>query len=114
MERPVTQRSAVGQTARKMILALGLAAIVGGAAAGPALAHDDEWRGGWRGREGREHEWRRHEWREHEWREHHGYYRYGYAPGYVYAPGYAYVPPPVVYAPPVYAPPSLSFVFPLR
>ena len=88
---------------RRLTIALGVAALVGGIAASPAHADSDNWR---HGREaGRGH--RGHEWREHRWHEHH-VYAYGY-------PGYAYgYPPPVIYAPPVYAAPSLSFVFPLR
>ena len=90
----------------KVLLAVGVAVILGGAAALPARADDD-----WRRHEWREHE--RHEHWRHEWCEHHPY-RCG-VPGYVYG----YAPPPVVYAPPppppvVYAPPSLNVVIPLR
>ncbi len=104
-----------------LVLALGLGALLGGAAL-PARADDDwrrERREEWREREWREHERERHEWREHEWREwclrHPGAYAYpGYycsvpaPPPVVYVP--ATVPPPVVVAPP----PSIEVVVPLR
>lgn len=88
------------RTLRTLVLALGMAALMGGIAAAPALA-DDHWRHD-RG------------WREHEWRRHHPH------PVAVYpAPAYAYAPPPVIYAPPppppvVYAPPGLNIVVPLH
>ena len=87
----------VSSRLRTMIVALGAAAIVAGAAGG---ASADEWR--------REREWREHEWRE--WcRYHPGAYAY---PGY-YCPVPA--PPPVVYAPPppavIYAPPPPVVVY---
>jgi hypothetical protein len=96
---------------RRLIIAVGVTALVGGIAASPAHADNDHWRHGheaWRDHRG-------HEWREHRWHEHHGYAVRAY-PGYAYGypPPVIYAPPPVVYAPPVYAAPSLSFVFPLR
>jgi hypothetical protein len=117
MEHSAARPAAFEQRARTALLALGLAALLGGVAATPAFAEE-----GWRGRDGREHEWREHErrehawreheWREHEWREHEWreHYHYGYAPGYAYPPAFAYQPPPPAYV----APPTLSFVFPLR
>jgi hypothetical protein len=90
-------------------MAFGLAALIGGTAAAPARADDDDWHG--------HHGWRHHEWREHEWRERRPYaYVYPSYPSY----GYAYAPPPVIYAPPppppvYYAPPpGINFVFPIR
>lgn len=106
-----TRKSSVLRALRTMALALVLAAVAGGLPTRPALADNDGWHGGherheWRG----DRDWREHAWREHEARDRHGYYYYPYA----YArPAYVYAPPPVVYAPPVYAPPSVSFVFPL-
>ena len=90
----------IGRTAiRALVIALGMAAVLGGVTA-PARADDDGWR---------RHEWReRNEWREHEWRER-GWYGYpGYPAPYGYYGGY-YAPPPVVYAPPVYAPPPVVY-----
>jgi hypothetical protein len=70
---------------RSGLLALALAAVLGGAAAAPALA--DDWH---HGRDFRAHEWRgpvRHD---------HDYYRpYAYAP-----PAYRYAPPPAAYGAP--------------
>jgi hypothetical protein len=99
---------------RRLVLALGVAALAGGIATAPARADDDHWHHGHDGR--RDH--RGHERRDHHWREHHPYvvgaypgYAYGYPP----PPPVVYAPPPVVYAPPVYAPaPAVSFVFPLH
>ena len=89
------------QLRSKILMAFGLAAVMAGAAAGPARADDWRWH--------RYHEWHRP-----------GVVVYG-APGYYAPPGYVYAPqPPVVYeAPPpvVYAPPpapSLNVVVPLR
>jgi hypothetical protein len=95
--RPLNLRSIL----RNSVLALGLAAVVGGIAAVPASAeewhrygnygrydHDD----GWRAREYRAHEWREHEWREHEWREHR-YVRDYDGPRVVYGAPYYYGPP---------------------
>jgi hypothetical protein len=112
---------------RKLMLAVGVAAVASAIAVPAARADDGDWHH-------RHHEWREHEWHEHGWREYrpyaYGYPGYGYYdyPGY----GYAYAPPPVIYAPPpppvvyappppvVYAPPvyaapsSIDFVFPIR
>jgi hypothetical protein len=90
-----------------------MAALLGGIAALPAHADDDDWHHERRERREREH-------REHEWRERQAWCAYhpgacGYPQGYVYAP-----PPPVVYAPPppppvVYAPPpGLNIVVPIH
>jgi hypothetical protein len=89
-------------------MTLGMAAVIGGAAIGPARADDGDWNRGhheWRGRD-----WQEREWREREWRWHHpnAYVYQGY-PGYTY-----YAPPPVYYAPPpVYYQPqnSVDFLF---
>lgn len=92
---------------RLLVLGIGTSALLGGIAAMPARADDDDWQ---------RHEWREHERREHEWRERQAWCAYhpyacGYPSGYVYA-----APPPVVYAPPppppppvVYAPPAAGF-----
>ena len=87
------------RTLHTLVLALGMAALMGGIAAAPAHA-DDHWR---------------HDraWREHEWRRHHPHHVAVYAAP-VYAP-----PPAVVYAPPppppvVYAPPGINIVVPLH
>src|SRR4051812_41605933 len=83
--------------ARKLAATLGLALMLGGAAS-PAFAED--W-GHYR------QDWRAHEaWRHEQWREHARFRPYQYAAP---RPGYYYAPPPVTYAPP-----SLSFVFPIR
>jgi len=100
-------RIALGRT----VCALALAALIGGVAALPARAENDD-NNGWRGRGHQEarHDDRRdnrdaYRWREDEWHNDH--------PNVYVAPGYyAYAPPPVVYAPPP-VPPSLNFVFPL-
>jgi hypothetical protein len=88
--------------ARKTVMALALAGVLGGVAAGPALAddgtrhgagqqryeHQDRREQGWR-----EQGFRRQEWREPAYREHRAY-AYA-APSYRYAaPGYAYAPRP--------------------
>jgi hypothetical protein len=109
MSTVATRKSNLRHFLRNAALALVLATVTGCLAAGPALADNDGWhrgheRHGWRGDRG----WRGHEWRAHEWHQRRGYYPYVYA-----RPAYVYAPPPVVYAPPVYAPPSVSFVFPL-
>ena len=106
---------------RSMVLALGAAALLAGAAA-PAFADDDDWRHERRERHERE-EWRDHhehaEWRDREWHEwclrHPGAYAY---PGYVCPvpapPTVYYAPPPpppaVIYTPP----PSLEIVVPFH
>ncbi len=75
-----------GKTRRALgiaVTALVLAVAAGSIGARPALADDDGWQRGYE-----RHGWGEHEWRGHEWREHEC--------------------PPVVYAPP-----SISFVFPL-
>jgi hypothetical protein len=109
--------SSTRSTLRKTVLVLALAALSGGIAVGPALAHDaDDWRGDrheWRDRDGRGHERREHEWREREWREHHRVVYYAPPPRVVYVP-----PPRVVYAEPriIYReppPPSLNIIIPL-
>jgi hypothetical protein len=109
MSTVATRKSNLRHILRNTALALVLATVAGCLAAGPALADNDGWhrgheRHGWRGDRG----WRGHEWRAHEWHQRRGYYPYVYA-----RPAYVYAPPPVIYAPPVYAPPSVSFVFPL-
>jgi hypothetical protein len=109
MSTVATRKSNLRHFLRNAALALVLATVTGCLAAGPALADNDGWhrgheRHGWRGDRG----WRGHEWRAHEWHQRRGYYPYVYA-----RPAYVYAPPPVIYAPPVYAPPSVSFVFPL-
>jgi hypothetical protein len=90
---------------RSLMMALGVATIIGGISSRPALADDGWHHRGWRGDE----------WREHEWREREGRWHYPQAfvyPGY---PGYTYyAPPPVIYAPPppVYyapAPPPIYY-----
>ena len=104
---------------RKLMLAVGIAAVTSAIAMPAARADDDDWHH-------QRHQWREHDWHDHGWREYRPY-SYGY-PGY----GYAYAPPPVIYAPPpppvvyappppvVYAPPvyaapsSIEFVFPIR
>lgn len=87
---------------RSIVVALGAAALVTGAAS-TACADDEDWR---HGREHRE-RWGEHEW--HKWcRGHPGAFAY---PGY-YCPGHA--PPPVVVAPPpavIYAPPPPPVVY---
>lgn len=109
-----TTRSGTIRILCALVMGLGIAAVMGIAAA-PARADEDVWHRGHQ--DWREREWREHEWREREWR---GYHPYAYVyPGY---PGYAYsyAPPPVVYAPPppppvIYAPtPSVDFVFPVH
>ena len=106
---------------RGLVIALATVALLGGIAATPARADDDD--DGWRHRGWREHEWREREWREHEWRERREWCAYHpYECGRPY-PGYVYVappPPPVIYsAPPpppvVYAPaPSLDIIVPIH
>jgi hypothetical protein len=82
---------------RSGLLAVALAAVVGGVGIAPAFA-DGDWHRG-------DHDRYAHDWRGGDWRA---------APSFVYAaPGYAYYPAPGAgysYAPPVYAAPSLSFV----
>jgi hypothetical protein len=94
-------RIALGRT----VSALALAALIGGVAALPARADNDDH--GWRGRGHQEarHDDDRYRWRDREW--HYDHPNVYVAPNY-----YAYAPPPVVYAPPP-VPPSLNFVFPL-
>lgn len=90
----------IGRVAGRVAAALVLAATIGGAAARPALADDDDrWEHG--------HHWREHERHEaHERWEHRGYYYNPYERGV-----YIYGPPPVVYEPA--PPPAIQFVFPL-
>ena len=83
---------------RRMVLALGTAALVA-SIAGPARADDDD-RGHGRGREHREREWHEREWRD-------------APPAVIYTPPPAvyYAPPPAVY----YAPsPTVIYVPPPR
>src|SRR5271155_2430817 len=92
-----TQQTKISRRLRVGIFALTLAAILGGVAAAPARADDDNWRYQRQG-------WHDHEWREHEWREHH-------RRGYFYAqPSYYYATPPVYVAPPpaYYAPSRIN------
>ncbi len=97
----------------KLLMAMGLAALMAGAVAGPARADDDD-------------HWH-HGWHEREWHGWHGWHRPGVViyggPRYVYAPPPPVIyeaPPPVVYEapPPVYyAPPpsaALNVVVPLH
>jgi hypothetical protein len=86
---------------RRTVVALALAAIVGGVAAQPARADDDRGRGREEGR-GDNH---RDRGRDRDWHRRH--------PDVYVAPGYAYAPPPVVYAP-IPVAPSLNFFFPMR
>ncbi len=90
---------------RNAMLALGLAAIIGGATAAPALA-DEYWHH--QRRDTREQAWRDHErWDRDDWRyaDRDREQRYAYtAPSY----GYSYAPP----APAYVAPPSFNLVFP--
>jgi hypothetical protein len=106
-DEEIVRRPAIGRA----VLALALAAIIGGVAALPARADNDDNRGHGRGHQQDRHQDRRgderdrYQWNEHRWRDEH--------PNVYVAPGYyAYAPPPVVYAPPP-VPPSLNFVFPL-
>jgi hypothetical protein len=114
MSTVATRKSNLRHILRNTALALVLATVAGCLVAGPALADNDgrhrgHERHGWRGdRDWGGHEWRGREWHAHQWHQRRGYYPYVYA-----RPAYVYAPPPVVYAPPVYAPPSVSFVFPL-
>jgi len=97
--KPALKR--IGTRYRKLapsVLAIALAAIVGGASLAPALAQE---RNDDRGR----HVQRGHE-------RHYSNRDRGYDRSYE-SPAYVYSPPPVYYAPP--APPSgINFVFPLR
>jgi hypothetical protein len=103
MGRPSANRTYV--TVGRVACALVLAGLIGGAAASPARAdNDDRWRG--RGHQDARHDDRdRYRWHENEWR--HAHPNVYVAPNY-----YTYAPPPVVYAPPP-VPPSLNFIFPL-
>lgn len=103
-------RAAIGRAA----VVLAVTAIMGGIAALPARADNDDNRGHGRGNpheyRGNPHERRgderdHDEWNQREWRGQHPHVNV--APDY-----YVYAPPPVVYAPPP-VPPSLNFVFPL-
>jgi hypothetical protein len=87
--RPLNLRS----TLRNSVLALGLAAVVGGIAAVPASA--EEWhRYGNSGRYDHDDGWRAREYRAHEWREHR-YARDYDGPRVVYGAPYYYGPPVV-------------------
>ena len=92
-------------TLRKMAVAVGLAVVLIGPAAGTARADDDHWRHEQRERERIEHErWEHERWE----REHH------YAPPpvvYGPPPREVYAPPPVVYAP---AAPGFNIVLPIN
>jgi hypothetical protein len=111
----VVIRPALRRPLRNAAFATAVAVVGLITVAGPASAHDGDWR--WR----RHHEWREHAW--HRWQEP-GWYGYSYYHPYrYYAPGYYYSPPAVIYeprpvyaAPPVYGPPvsSLNFVFGFR
>jgi hypothetical protein len=100
-------RIALGRT----LIVLALAAIMGGLAALPARADNDDNRGHGRGHQQDRHQDRRaddrdrYQWNDRQWRGEHP--TVNVAPGY-----YAYAPPPMVYAPPP-VPPSLNFIFPL-
>jgi hypothetical protein len=95
---------------RTLVIAGGLAAMIGGVGATPARADwdGDHWRErGWREHERRDHEWRERERREREWREwrrHEWLERQRYYDG---ARRYYYPPA-------VYAAPSLSLGFDFR
>jgi hypothetical protein len=106
MRPSITQAPQGRASLGKIVLALTVAAVLGGLAPGPALSDD-------------------HDRRDRDQKRSHRVYRpaprysqpYGYAQPY----GYYYPTPPVVYAPPpvVYAPPpspgiSLFFGFPIR
>lgn len=89
---------------RRAVLALGLAAAIGGTAIAPALAEGGDW-----GRhEARQHEDRDRGVRGHDWRGHRAYGDDDDAPRYYYRRDY-YAPAPVYAAPA----PWLNFVFPL-
>jgi hypothetical protein len=81
------------------VVALALAAIVGGAATAPAQAQDSDRSRGHEVQRGHDN---RHHYRQHD-RESSSYAR----------PAYVYAPPPVYYAPPP-GPPVIDLVFPLR
>ena|SRR5690242_16921943 len=84
---------------RKSLLALALAAVVGGAVAAPAMA-DERWDRGNQASHQRYEDWRHREWRRHEVRDYR-YHDYRYHDGRYYA-----------YAAPTYRTPSLNLVFP--
>ena len=96
---------------RTGLLAVALAAVVGGATLAPAFADADDWHHGDRDRHA--HEWRGGDHRDRDWHADRrtiyvapGYNGYAYAP----APGYGYS-----YAPaPAYPAPGLSFGFVFR
>lgn len=88
------------RSVKTLLMGLAVAAVIGGASAGPALA--DEWHGG-HDRFEHQTQWRDHyDRRDYGWRGHEGYergYSYG-APAYRYAPrSYYYAPPAYYYAP---------------
>jgi len=91
-----------GRICRKLapsVVALALAAVIGGASTAPAQAQDSNWNRG--------HEVQR----DHDNRHH--YRRSERDTRYYSRPAYAYAPPPVYYAPPP-GPPVIDLVFPLR
>jgi hypothetical protein len=83
------------------VVALALAAIIGGAATAPARAQEYD-------QGGRERHWEQHD---HGNRNH--YRESDRDTRYYSRPSYVYAPPPVYYAPPP-GPPIIDFVFPLR
>ncbi len=101
MQRATTRARGFRPVTGRLVLALVLAGVVGGAAAAPARADDDD-----RGR-GRYERLDRERAARDEWREHHRRPVYRAPP-----PAYVYAPPPVVYAPP--PPPGINLIFPLN
>ncbi len=101
MQRATTRARGFRPVTGRLVLALVLAGVVGGAAAAPARADDDD-----RGR-GRHERLDRERAARDEWREHHRRPVYRAPP-----PAYVYAPPPVVYAPP--PPPGINLIFPLN
>jgi len=81
------------------ILAIALAAVIGGASTVPAYAQESNGRYEQRQRDNRDH--------------HRQYDRDRYRSNSYEHPAYVYAPPPVYYAPPP-GPPVIDFVFPLR
>lgn len=125
MKGSIMQPGDLGRTLRRLLSALVLAGIVGGAALVPALADDRNRGGGGRGGgdrgggdrggdygrgEGDRGDWGRGDWGRGEgdrgdWRGRDDFYGRdwrGYRPAYGYdAPSYVETPPPIIYAPPV-------------